>query len=138
MRILGPFCRNFFVPWEDICVVRKEILFWPVAKLRFGNPAAGSLTIPAHVANRLAAAALGRWPETGPFPDETQRDTFWRLLTKWALMTMAAALFFILVPLATAPAQARPPIAVAILFPAISVGLFSIVRYIWERSQIRR
>jgi hypothetical protein len=60
MRVFGPFCRDFFVPWEAISVTRKTVLFWPVAKLQFGSPGVGSLTIPAHVANRLARAALGR------------------------------------------------------------------------------
>jgi hypothetical protein len=59
MRVFGPFCRDFFVPWEAIRVTRKTVLFWPVAKLQFGMPSMGSLTIPAHVANRLAFAAMG-------------------------------------------------------------------------------
>jgi hypothetical protein len=65
MRVFGPFCRDFFVPWDHISVTRKTVLFWPVAKLQFGNPATGSLTISARVADRLARAAMGRWPETG-------------------------------------------------------------------------
>jgi hypothetical protein len=59
MRVFGPFCRDFLVPWEAIRVTRKNVLFWPVAKLQFGYPAIGSLTIPARVANRLARAAMG-------------------------------------------------------------------------------
>jgi hypothetical protein len=31
MRIFGPFCRDFFVPWESIAVVRKTVLFRPGA-----------------------------------------------------------------------------------------------------------
>lgn len=60
IRAFGPFCRDFFVPWEDIRVTRKTVLFWPVAKLQFGNPSIGSLTISARVADRLARAAKGR------------------------------------------------------------------------------
>jgi hypothetical protein len=134
MRVFGPFCRDFFVPWEAITINRKNGLFWPVAKLQFGSPAIGSLTIPAHVADRLARAATGRWPETGLFPDEKHRDTLRRLLTQWALMTCAAASFFIFVPLAFAPTGGRPPIVVAILFPAIVFGAFTIVGYLRERS----
>ena len=119
MQVFGPFCRYFFVPWEAFSVTRKTVLFWPVAKLQFGSPGVGSLTIPAHVANRLARAALGRWPEAGPFPEEKHHDTLRRLLTQWAAITCVAALFFTLVPLAVAPTGARPPIVVAILFPAI-------------------
>jgi hypothetical protein len=134
MRVFGPFCRDFFVPWEDIRVVRRTVLFWPVAKLQFGSPAIGSLTIPAHVAIRLARAAMGRWPEIGPFPEERPRDTFRRLLTQWAATTCAAALFFTLVPLAVAPTGGRPPIVVAILFPAIVFGVVAIVGFVRERN----
>jgi len=134
MRVFGPFCRDFFVPWEAISITRKNVVFWSVAKLQLGNPAIGSLTIPAHVANRLARAAVGRWPETGPFPEEKHRDTLRRLLAQWALITCAAALFFTLVPLAVAPPEGRPPIAVAILFPAIVFGVMIIVRYVYERN----
>jgi hypothetical protein len=134
MRVFGPFCRDFFVPWEAISITRKNVLLlWPVAKLQFGSPSVGSLTIPAHVANRLARAAMGRWPEIGPLPEEKHRDTLRRLLTQWAVMTCAAALFFTLVPLAVGPTGARPPIVVAILFPAIFFGVVAIVRYVREK-----
>lgn len=134
MRVFGPFCRDFFVPWQDIRVTRKPVLFWPVAKLQFGNPAIGSLTIQAHVADRLARAAMARWPETGPFPEEKHHDTLRRLLTDWALMTCAAALFFTLVPLAVAPREGRPPIVVAILFPAIVIGMITVVRFVRKKN----
>jgi hypothetical protein len=134
MRVFGPFCRDFFVPWEALSVTRKTVLFWPVAKLQFGSPGVGSLSIPAHVANRLARAALGRWPEAGPFPEEKHHDTLRRLLTQWAAITCVAALFFTLVPLAVGPTGARPPIVVAILFPAIVFGVVTIVRYVRERN----
>jgi hypothetical protein len=134
MRVFGPFCGDFFVPWEAINITRKTVWFWPVAKLQFGRPGVGSLTIPAHVADRLARAAMGRWPEIGPFPEETQRDTLRRLLTQWAVVTCAAALFFTLAPLAVAPAGAGPPIVVAILFPAIVFGVVTIVRYVRESN----
>ncbi|MDX8480354.1 hypothetical protein RFN28_18065 [Mesorhizobium sp. VK24D] len=134
MRVFGPFCRDFLVPWEAIRVTRKNVLFGPVAKLQFGHPAIGSLTIPAHVANRLAGAAMGRWPETGPFPEEKHRDTMRRLLTQWVATTCIAALFFTLAPLAVAPSAARPPVVVAVLFPAIVFGLVTIVRYVREKN----
>jgi hypothetical protein len=134
MRVFGPFCRDFFVPWESITVTRRTIVFWPYAKLRFGEPAVGTLTIPAHVADRLARAAPGRWPETGPFMEETRSETSRRLLTQWAIVTCVAALFFTLVPLAVAPSGARPPILAALLFPAIAFGLVTIMRYLADRS----
>jgi hypothetical protein len=62
-RVFGPFSRDFFVPWDEIAVSRKKLLFWSIAKLHFGNPPAGSLSIMASLADRLAQAAEGRWPE---------------------------------------------------------------------------
>lgn len=134
MRIFGPFCRDFFVPWESIAVVRKTVLFRPVAKLQLGNPVVGTLSIPTHAADRIARAAMGCWPEKGPFPEEKRGDTLRRLLVQWAAITTLAALFFILVPLAVAPSGARPPIIVAILFPAIVFGVVSIVRFFTGRG----
>lgn len=134
MRLFGPFCRDFFVPWEVISVTRKKNLFRSAAKLRLGRPAIGSLTIPAHVANRLARAAIGLWPETGSFPKESHRDTRRRLVTEWALVAGAAALFFTLAPLVFASPGARPPIVVGILFPALFFGAVTIVRYFRERD----
>ena len=101
-----------------------------IARLQFGNPVVGTLSLSARVANRLARAAMGRWPEPGPFPEETRRSIFRRLLTEWAVITCAAALFFILVPLAVAPEEARPPILVAILLPAIVGGLGLVVKFL--------
>jgi hypothetical protein len=134
MRLFGPLCREFLVPWEDISISRKNSVFWSMAELRFGRPAIGSLTIPQHVANRLARAATVSWPETGPFPQENNRDALRRLAIQWALVTLVAALFFTLVPLAVAPAGARPPIIVAIMFPAIVYGVATIVRYVREKN----
>jgi hypothetical protein len=135
MRLFGPFSRDFFVPWGEIAVVRKTPLFWPLAELRFGNPVVGRLSIPAHVADKLAYAAGDRWPEAGPFQEENRLDLIRRLLTEWAVKTSIAALFFILVPLFVAPPQSRPPILVAILFPAILFGLASIVRFFWQEGR---
>jgi hypothetical protein len=134
MRVFGPFCRSFLVPWESIAIVRKTALFGPVAKLQFGNPAIGTLRIPSHVANRLARAANERWPEAGPFPNEKLRARFSRLMAQWAIATLLGALFFIIVPLAVSPSGNRPPILVAILLPAVVFGLASAARFFLEEG----
>jgi hypothetical protein len=130
MRIFGPFCRDFFVPWENITVTRRTILFWPLARLRFGDPAVGTLSISTSLADRLARAAAGRWPEAGPFPEENRGDRFRRLLGQWALATGFAALFFTLAPMVLLPNAAHPPIPVTILFPAIVFGVVFAVRFL--------
>ncbi len=134
MRLFGPFSRNFFVPWKDLVVVRKKFLFWPVAKLQFGNPTTGSLTISAYVADRLARATAGHWPEAGPFKVETPGQTFRRLFFQWAALTGFTVLFFTLVPRIVAPGAPPPPILVAILFPAIFFGIVFAVRYLIQRN----
>lgn len=63
IRLLGPFCRNFFVPWEEITVRRKDGFFEKLAELTFGNPRVGTLAIRAAVADKLAKAAGDDWPE---------------------------------------------------------------------------
>lgn len=132
MRLFGPFLRAFFVPWSEMAVVRKTMFFMPIAKLQLGH--AGALSIPANVADTLARAAGRNWPESGSFPAEQPRKTASRLLIQWALVTCFASLFFILVPLTTARPEDRPPILVAILFPATVFGAISIVRYFREKN----
>jgi hypothetical protein len=63
-RAFGPLSRDFLVPWRDIRVTRKDgWLGVKLAELTFGNPANGTLTITADVADRLAKAAGRDWPE---------------------------------------------------------------------------
>jgi hypothetical protein len=130
MRAFGPFCRDFLVPWESIAVVRKKTLFSPVAELQFGKPVIGRLRIPTQAADRMARAAVGHWPEPGPLSEQKPEDRVRSLLTWWAVMTSFAALFFIFAPRVIGPSDAGPPIAVAILFPAIVFGVVSFVRFV--------
>jgi hypothetical protein len=129
MRLFGPFCRDFLVPWESIAVIRKKTLFWPVAELQFGKPVIGRLRIPAPAADRIARAAMGYWPEQRPFSEEKPEDRFRSLLAWWAVMTSFATLFFIFAPLVVGPSGAGPPIVVAILLPAIVFGVVAVVRF---------
>jgi len=59
-RLMGPFCRDFFVPWQEIAVERSPTLFGQGARLTFGSPAVGSLFVSGAVADRLARAAGDR------------------------------------------------------------------------------
>jgi hypothetical protein len=134
MRIFGPFCRDFLVPWESISVVRKAALFGPVVKLQFGNPEIGGLRISANTAARLAGAAKEQWPEQGRFPEEEPRHRFLRLLAQWAIATTLAASFFIVVPRVVMPGGGGPPILVAILFPAVAAGVVLVVRFFFVKD----
>lgn len=70
IRVFGPLCRDFLVPWERLSIIRENRLLGTIAKLQFGNPVTSTLRIRAYTANRLARAAGRRWPEAGPFPEE--------------------------------------------------------------------
>jgi hypothetical protein len=134
MRIFGPFCRDFLVPWNEITITRGDRYFWKFAKLSFGQPENGNLKVFAEVADRLARAAGHRWPEQGSFPEETPSQSASRIAKQWVAMTALASAFFIIAPrLATPNAAARPPIAVAILFPAIVFGIGALFRYFRQR-----
>jgi uncharacterized RDD family membrane protein YckC len=78
----------------------------------------------------LARAAVGRWPEAGPFPERTHGERFLGLLAQWAIASSLAALFFALVPLLVMPSGHRPPILVAILFPAVVFGVAALMKYL--------
>ncbi|HVO02833.1 MAG TPA: hypothetical protein VMT54_11560 [Candidatus Cybelea sp.] len=78
MRIFGPLCRDFLVPWQEIGLEHRKILFWPVVKLSFGNPVVGSLIVRASLAERLAAAAGDRWPERDPAPPQAREGVVTR------------------------------------------------------------
>jgi hypothetical protein len=134
MRIFGPFSKDFFVPWHEMSVIRKDRFLWKAATVAFGNPPVGSLTLMAELADRLARVAGKSWPEPGAFPEETKPQASVRIFKQWLAVTALAAAFFILAPRLMAPnGTARPPILVAILFPAIVFGIGALVQYYWRR-----
>jgi hypothetical protein len=61
-RLLGPFCRDFLVPWSEISARSSKNWGVPVVTLEFGSPASGRLGLRADVAARLATAAGANWP----------------------------------------------------------------------------
>jgi hypothetical protein len=129
MRVFGIWCRKFFVPWEEITINRKDGFFGQSAKLQFGNPSRGSLRIPSYVADRLARASLGRWPEPGPFPQETSEQVLVSLARQWIAVTLFAATFFIVVPRIVSPDANFPPIPVAFILPGVVFGIPSAFEY---------
>jgi hypothetical protein len=131
IRLFGPFCRDFLVPWQSISISRKEGVMSRTATLHFGS---GNLSLPSAVANRLARAAGTRWPEAGPFPEEPDGAARSRFLKQWLAATSLAAAFFVIVPRIVAAPGQRPPIAVAILFPAVVFGIAFLVQYMRRRG----
>jgi len=128
MRVFGPFSRPFLVPWDEITVTRSTRWWMPVAKLYLGKPSIGTLIISSHLANRLARAAEGRWPEATLPPRAQPAAVISRLLLGWLLMTGLAAGFFIVVSRSAGGPDALP-IAALVLLPAIVIGLNAVFYY---------
>jgi hypothetical protein len=99
LRLFGPFCRDFFVPWESISATREISLFFQGIKLHFGSPVVGTLFISQDVADQLAFTAPGRWPGIGSRPEETRGEILRGLLIQWAALTGAQVLFIIVAPM---------------------------------------
>jgi hypothetical protein len=129
LRLFGPLSRNFFVPWGEIRVRRAERFIWRTAELQFGPVIKARLIIEADLADRLARNSQGNWPEPGPFPLRSRQELAVQAVKFWALRTAIAALFFSIVPRVLAPEANFPPIAVAILFPAVVFAIAGLVGY---------
>jgi hypothetical protein len=136
VRLFGPFCRDFLVPWDEISVVRKDRFFAKIVQISFGRPAIGKLTVSADVADRLARAASSHWPETELVPEETGVGAASRIVKQWILSTVLAGTFFVIASRVMPPKVGTPPpVLVCVLFPAIVLGFSAIVQYV--RSQRR-
>jgi hypothetical protein len=132
MRLFGPFCRDFFVPWEDLSVERKDGWLGRRATLRFGDGRWSRLVVAGDVADALWRAAQGRWPEGAvPPARETPREIAADLFKKFALTCVALwAVFFFVFPLMGAPFLGKDPtflFGMFVFFPGIIALSFA-----WE------
>ncbi|HEY2661637.1 MAG TPA: hypothetical protein VGI79_18095 [Caulobacteraceae bacterium] len=127
-RLFGPFSQNFMVPWNQITVERRTRFFVPRADLMFGQLSLGHLEIPAHVADRLARRSVGRWPEKGPFKQETNGEAARAIALQWLAVSTFSGLFFTLAPRLTSQGRFQPPMEIAI-FPALIFGVASLFAY---------
>jgi hypothetical protein len=125
--LFGPFCRDFFIPWDQLTVVRSRRFFWKVAELRFGHPQGGRLRVSAWIANRLAYTAQSRWPEPGVFPRETLGQILFRIGGQWLIITAFAGTFFTLAS-RSANTSDSVPLWATIGFPAVLFGIPSLFR----------
>jgi hypothetical protein len=123
LRIFGFFCQDFFVPWGEITVTRRNLFLWRMAELRFGGRDFPKVKIPAALADRLAAAVPEHWPEALPPEPETKGRILRSVFLQWLASTTFASAFFILAPRLMSQGVAGPPLAVAIVFPAVVFGL---------------
>lgn len=57
LRILGPFQRPFFVPWDEIVAERRDMLFVKAVRLSLGRTRPGHIRISAWAFDRIAASS---------------------------------------------------------------------------------
>jgi hypothetical protein len=60
MRIFGPFCRDFFVPWGEIAVTPRQMFLVKAVELQFGGRQFPRLLVRAGLADRIAGVAPGQ------------------------------------------------------------------------------
>lgn len=140
-RVFGPFSKPFFVPWNEISVRPSKVLFRPMARLSFGNPEAGVLTLEAQTWERLVQSASQHAgsPVAQTLPSMSEGRLLQAYVLEWAtLTTLAAAFFFIAPRLLGARGGALPPLVLCVAFPAAFVGVVQAGRYLTQRSWRRR
>lgn len=129
MKLFGPFAKDFLVPWSAISVSRKRMLGWKYANLCFGGY--GKLRVSDLLADRLWRTIPQSWPERGIPEAVTSKRLLRDYFLKWLILTSAASAFFIVAPRIAVHGRGNyPPILVAILFPAITIGLYVAFQYL--------
>lgn len=137
MRLFGPFCRNFLVPWNTITVSRKATLGWRYAELSFGTT--GKLRITDMLADQIWQTVPQGWPEKGIPQPITGTRVLRQCFLQWLTLTTAASVFFIVAPrIAFQRSYAYPPILVAVLFPAIVIGAFCAFQCVVRSRELRK
>ncbi len=131
-RVFGPFQRPFLVPWNEVKAEPVQRFFQPMAKLSFGEPTVGKLTVDAASWARLFASAKAAGAVSGSVPIVGARAVATGLFLQWIVITMIAAAFY---DFASRTMLGAPgvPLPVCIAFPAIVFGLGQLVRYYRER-----
>jgi len=128
-RLFGPFSKPFLVPWNEIRVFRLTAYFQPAARLEFGRPSNGSLTVLATTADRLARTAGGDWPEPGPFPFQSTGHILAGVVLQWAALSSLVAVLLIVISLVYAPARPFLPLPICIGLPGLAMGLVACVQF---------
>jgi len=132
-RLFGPFSRDFFVPWSELKLSRRNFLAWELADLRFGST--GKLSVQSSIANRLAQAAPGKWPESASATRLSADDLWSEVVREWLIRTAVGSGFLILVTQFAEPRPAGPPIVLAILMPALVFGVAGLIKYMSLRPK---
>jgi hypothetical protein len=130
-RVFGPFSKPFLVPWSEISVRPTQIFFHPYARLGFGRPEAGVLSIQRNAWDRLVrgasqAAGSAVAEALPPIPQGRLASAY---LLQWLALTAFGAAFFFLAPRLLSPSAARPSLILCIALPATVFGVGTLIRY---------
>jgi hypothetical protein len=130
-RLLGPFSRPFFVPWTDIRVESRTHLFLKMARLGFGQPEVGVLSIEAGMWARLAEAAELAADDPRRLPRVSLLEVARSYLLQWLVITAGAA-SFLYAALRTlgGDSGSASHLSSCIYFSGGVFGAFQIVRYL--------
>lgn len=132
-RVFLPFCRPMLVPWSQIIVERRTTLGFRRARLFFGEEHIGRLEIAGHLADRMAVAAGGAWPEAGPFTRETAVRATSETLAEWVILAIVSATLFAALS-HIYPALRAVPVRVGLVLPAIAISAYAFFRYVKRRG----
>lgn len=138
-RVFGPFCPPFFVPWEEIGVRSTKLLFRPLARLGFGQPETGVLSIEqktwdvlAHSASEHVGVSVAeRLP---PLSEGRMARVYF---FEWLAYTVFGAAFFYFAP-RLGGAKSPIPLSACIAFPAVGIGFMQLGRYVVQSIGPRR
>ena len=115
-------------PWEQIKAEPRTSFLLPEARLSFGDPEVGHLTIDARLWRRLASYSSIHGSERG-FPPVSVRRSLYGMLLIWIATTVLAAAFFYFTSRADG---VRIPLFVCMGFPAIVSGMAMMVRFLQQ------
>ena len=125
LKLFGPFCRDFLVPWNEIKVERNRRLFWKVAVLDLGA-GSGRLTLYDFTANQLARSVPEYWPEKMPFQPDTVLVAAMSAIKAWLIGMAFIGVFFVFVYSIQQGHQPQPfPWEAVLLF----AGVFGIASF---------
>jgi len=135
-RVFGPFCRPFFVPWSDISVRTTQLMFRPMARLGFGHPEVGVLSIDRRTWERLTRSASER--AVAPIAAQTlpplsEGRLARAFVLEWLATTSLFAAFFYFAPYLMRTSGPHVPLLICVAFPASFVGIVQVARYVRQR-----
>ena len=133
MRLFGPFCRPFLVPWEALGAENSSFIVFPMVKLMFGGSASPALWLYPRTWEKLVQRSpVLSARSDGPAP-LAEGALLKGAALQWLIITAFAAAFFYGALRFLAPKAPHVPLVVCIGFPAAFFGLGQIINVLMQR-----